>query len=107
MVDRSNLDAADVSFLGRTLPDTFKVTFHVIALGDTLECRNECWRDALAVVEHGSVELETVHGALLRLAQGAAFSLARTGSVLIRNTHTGGVVIATVRRTGWPGECHD
>lgn len=102
-VDRPNLDAADVSFLGRSLPETFQVTVHVIAPGDTLECWNECWRDALAVVEHGSVELQTVDGALLRLAEGATFSLALTGPVLIRNTHSGGVVITTVRRTGWPG----
>ena len=84
-----------VTLLGRRLPDGVERRVHVLAAGRTLQCRDDCWRTVLAVVEHGCVELVAPGGARLRLAEGAVFTLARLGPVAVRNVGNGSAVIAT------------
>ena len=80
---------------------------HVIAAGTALECRDDRWRTALAIVEHGCVELVTGSGARLRLGEGAMFSLARLGPVVLYVMGTGNAVVILIERrppTGVAGD---
>lgn len=101
-VDRPAQDATRLSLLGRTIPGTLELTVHLVACGDTMECCDESWRDALAVVEHGSIQLDTGQGACLWLTEGDAFCLALIGPALIRNTGAETAVIAAIRGTAAP-----
>lgn len=86
-----------MTLLRRSLPDTVERSVHVIADGQPLECDSR-WLDVLAVVEHGCIDLETVHGARLRLLPGDAFCLALIGPAVIRGWGATGAVVATARR---------
>jgi hypothetical protein len=85
------------SLLGRGLPASTARTVYVIAEGDWLRCDGDDWREALAVVEHGNVEIQTAHGGSLHLEKGASFCLAGLDSAVIR-TRDARAVVATVRR---------
>jgi hypothetical protein len=86
------------SLLGRALPASVARVVHEIAAGDQIRCDGDDWRDALAVVEHGTVEIQTVHGRSLHLEEGASFCLASLDSAVIRSTRDARAVVATVRR---------
>jgi len=51
-----------VTLLGRALPATVDRTVHVLDQGQTISCRGDRWRNALAVVEHGAIEIQTAYG---------------------------------------------
>jgi hypothetical protein len=85
------------SLLGRALPASVVRAVHVIAEGDRLSCDGDDWRDALAVVEHGNIEIQTGHGGSLHLDVGASFCLAGLDSAVIR-TRDACAVVATLRR---------
>jgi len=91
------------SLLGRALPASVARAVHVITEGDRLSCDGDDWRHALAVVEHGNVEIQTAHGRNLHLEEGASFCLAGLDSAVIR-TRDARAVVATIRpipyRTG-------
>ena len=60
------------------------------------------WRDAIAVLEQGSIKLELATGARLRLDERAVFSLAHMALVAIRNDGPDTAVIALGARRGVP-----
>lgn len=80
---------------------------HVIAAGMALECRDDRWRTALAIVEHGCVELVTEGGARLRLGEGAMFGLARLGPVVLHAVGTGSAVVTLIERRPRTGAAGD
>ena len=90
------------SLLGRALPASIARVVHEIAAGDQISCDGDDWRDALAVVERGSVEIQTLHGGSLHLEEGASFSLASLDSAVIRSARDAGAVVSAVRRIPYP-----
>lgn len=56
------------------------------------------WRDAIAVLEKGSIVLEHADGRRLRLDEGAVFSLSRMALAAIRNDGRSEAIIALGRR---------
>lgn len=58
------------------------------------------WRDALVLVEHGEVELETVGGACRRFAAGAVLCFTGLPLRLLRNVGPGHVTLVAVSRRG-------
>ncbi len=91
-----------VTLLGRSVPGNVERTFHVLEDGRALACDGS-WRDVLAVVEHGEVQLEAPHGGRLRLVEGDVLCFALTGPVTLRSTGISSAVLATVRRRGPEG----
>ena len=89
------------------LPAGADGSVHVIAAGTALECRDDRWRRALAIVEHGCVELVTGSGARLRVGEGAMFSLARLGPVVLYAVGTGGAVVTLIVRRPHTGAAGD
>jgi hypothetical protein len=85
------------SLLGRALPASVARVVHEIAAGGQISCDGDDWRDALAVVEQGTVEIQTVHGGSLHLEEGASFCLAGLDSAVILSTRDARAVVATVR----------
>ena len=49
-----------VTLLGRTIPDTMERAVHVLRPGWSMTAGDEAWHQALAVVEHGGIEIRTV-----------------------------------------------
>ncbi len=90
------------SLLGRALPASVARVVHEIAAGDQISCDGDDWRDALAVVERGSVEIQTLDSGSLHLEEGASFCLASLDSAVIRSTRDARAVVATVRRIPYP-----
>ena len=92
------------SLLGRALPASVARVVHEIAAGSQISCDGDDWRDALAVVEQGTVEIQTVNGGSLHLEEGASFCLAGIDSAVILSTRDARSIVATVRhityRTG-------
>jgi hypothetical protein len=86
------------SLLGRALPASVARVVHEIAAGGQISCDGDDWRDALAVVEQGTVEIQTVHGGSIHLEEGASFCLAGLDSAVILSTRDARAVVATVRR---------
>lgn len=86
-----------VTLLGRALPATVERTVHVLDQGQTISCRGHRWRNVLAVVEHGAIEIQTAYGGRAHLDEGASFFVTRLAA-LIKNTGAGHAVVATVRR---------
>ena len=85
-----------VSLLGLTLPDAMERTVHVLEPGQSITC-DDSWRNVLAVVEFGVVEIQTGCGGRLRLREGDSFCV----PALVRwieNRGAGRAVLATVRR---------
>lgn len=91
-----------VGILPGPLPAGAARAVHLIPAGRALVCRDAWWRAALAVVEHGRLELVAPTGATLLLAEGAVFTLARLGPATLRNPGPAPAVLVTVHlvRTG-------
>ena len=85
-----------VTLLGRTLPDTMERIVHVLEPGQSISC-DDGWRNVLAVVEFGVVEIQTVFGDRLRLREGDSFCVPGFATWII-NQGAGRAVVATVRR---------
>lgn len=90
------------SLLSRALPASVARVVHEIAAGDQISCDGDDWREALAVVEQGTIEIQTLHGGSLHLEEGASFCLASLDSAVIRSTRDARAVVATVRRIPYP-----
>jgi len=85
-----------VTRLGRTIPATMERAMHVLEPGQTIT--GEAWRQALAVVEHGGIEIQTAFGGRVQLGEGDSFCLPGFATWII-NRGPGRAVVATVRRT--------
>ena len=85
------------TLLGRVLPATVERAVHVFDQGQTISCDGDDWRNILAVVEHGAIEIQTAYGGRIRLGGGASFCVPGLATV-IENIGAGRAVVATVRR---------
>jgi hypothetical protein len=91
-----------VTLLRASLPGWLERRVVVIPPGGVHAYARGDWRDAIAVVEDGSVVLQDAAGGSLRLAEGAVFCLG-CQVVEIRNETRDAAVIATARRRVYPG----
>jgi hypothetical protein len=87
-----------LSFLGRPLPPAFALLVITLAPGRDRPFDPAEWRDAVAVVERGLVELEDARGDRVRLGRGAVLSLAGLRVRALRNPGGEPAVLAVVRR---------
>jgi hypothetical protein len=86
-----------VTLLGRTISDTMERAVHVLEPGQMI-AGNDAWDQALAVVEHGGIEIRTAFGGRVQLGEGDSFCIPGFATWII-NRGTGRAVVATVRRT--------
>lgn len=63
-------------------------------------CSGPEWRDAIVVLEYGSVTLVTGDGGRLPLAEGALFCLAGLGRATLRNDDDTMAMLSVARRCG-------
>lgn len=89
--------------VGRTLPASIERTIHVVTAGHPLSCADQDWRDVLAVVEHGTVEIRTRHGRTLHLDKGGSFCLLELEGAVLSTTGANHAVVATIRRVAGHG----
>lgn len=94
---------APLTLLGRALPTALASDVHVLAHDAALYC-DATWHDVFAVVEHGTFELQTTHGAWLTLHEGASLCFALTGPVVLRAAAGPHAVLASVRRSAALGD---
>lgn len=96
-------DATPVTFLGRRLPSAFDVRVVTVEPGRARPYASAEWRDAMVVVEVGSLELECVDGGRERFERGDVLMLA---GLPLRALHCGGevaaVLVAVSRRRARP-----
>jgi hypothetical protein len=85
-----------VTLLGRTIPANLQRVVHVLEPGQTIT-GDEAGPKALAVVEHGGIEIHAAFGGRVQLGQGDSFSVPRFATWII-NRGAGRAVVATVRR---------
>jgi hypothetical protein len=70
--------------------------------GAPCACTDPEWRDALAVVEHGTIVLASRGGGELVLAQGAVFSLAGLEGATLRSAGATPALVSRGRRRAAP-----
>ena len=93
-----------VTLLGRRAPPWAERSVTVIPPGTALSGAQAPWPDALAVVEHGTVEVETGLGERIRLEQGAVVCFALLGAASVRNPGPGAAVVSALRRRPSPAD---
>jgi hypothetical protein len=91
-----------VTLLGRRVPLWAERRVTVIPPGTALDGAQAPWPDALAVVEHGAVEVETGLGQVIRLEQGAVVCFALLHAATVRNPGPGAAVVSALRRRPAP-----
>ena len=87
-----------VTLRGRRVPLWAERRVTVLPAGAVLAGAEAPWPDALAVVEHGAVEVETTLGNQIRLDEGAIVCFALLHAATVRNPGPGGAVISALRR---------
>jgi len=92
--------AGALSFLGRPLPPRFALLVITLAPGRDRAFDAAEWRDAIAIVERGAIELRDGRDACLRLSRGAVLSLSGVDVRALRNPGTELAVVTVVRRGG-------
>ncbi|HZA40221.1 MAG TPA: hypothetical protein VFA00_06305 [Actinomycetota bacterium] len=89
------------SLLDRNLGWSFSRRVTVIAPGGVRAYEESDWSDALVVVEHGEIELESVHGIRRRMKRGAVLWLAGMPIEAIHNPGSEpALLVAVARRSG-------
>ena len=89
-----------LSFLGRPLPPAFELLVVTLPPGHDRPLAPAEWRDALVVVERGTVELVRARGERLRFSGGAVIALAGLPLRALRGVGRETAVLAVVRRRG-------
>jgi hypothetical protein len=92
--------AGGLSFLHRPLPPRFELLVITLAPGRDRPFAASEWRDAVAIVERGAIELEDTDQECLRLRCGAVLSLSGLHVRALRNPGTEPAVVTVVRRRG-------
>ena len=87
-----------VTLLGRRVPLWAERRVILLPAHATLPGADAPWPDALAVVEHGAVEVETELGHRLRLEEGAIVCFALLHAAVVRNPGPGSAVVSALRR---------
>ena len=98
-------DTAPITFLGRPLGPSFRARFVTVAPGATRPYDEAEWRDALVVVECGTVVLECRAGGRRSFGSGDVLWLTGMGVVALHNEGAESAVLVAVSRrsTGGPG----
>ena len=91
-------DGAPVSFVGRELPETFRVARVAIEPGGERPYVPGDWTDALVVVEAGELELECEAGSRARFREGAVLVLHPLPLRTLRNPGGRALVLTAVSR---------
>ena len=91
-------DGAPVSFVGRELPETFRVACIAIAAGGERPYLPGDWIDTLVVVEAGELELECEAGSRARFREGAVLVLHPLPLRTLRNPGGRALVLTAVSR---------
>ena len=88
----------DFSFLGRRLPRAFELRVVSVEPGcEHLYVEDE-WRDAIVVVEEGSIDLETTRGACRSFDRGAILWLTGLGLRALLNRGSEPALLSAVTR---------
>jgi hypothetical protein len=87
-----------VTFVGRLVPACVRTCLFTIAPGRERPYVGAEWRDALVVVEAGTIELECVGGARPRFERGDILFLAGLPLRAIRNVGEAPALVSAVRR---------
>jgi hypothetical protein len=87
-----------ISFLGHPLPPAFERRLLVLEPGQERAYDEAEWRDAIVVVEHGTVELELLSGVRQRFSAGDVLWLVGLGLRALHNPAGGTAVVAGVAR---------
>jgi quercetin dioxygenase-like cupin family protein len=99
------VDAEPITFLGRTLGPSFRSRTVTIAPGGTLAYDEADWRDALVVVECGTVVVECHAGGRRTFGSGDVLWLTGIGARALHNDGAESAVLVAVSRqraTGGP-----
>ena len=96
MIDDDHLERP--SFLGKPLPPTFELRLVTIPPGGVRAYQEAEWRDALVVVERGSIELETRHGRRRAFATGDMLCLVGLSLRALHNHGRESVLLVAVSR---------
>lgn len=90
-----------ISFLGRRLPPWLQLRIVELAPGDSLAYDEAEWRGAMIVIEHGTIELESLDGSRWRLQRGASLWLFDLPLCALHNVdHETAVLSSIARRAG-------
>ena len=87
-------------FLGRPLSPAFVLRVVTVAPGEVKAYRDEEWRDALVVVETGSIELETQSGSRRGFRTGDVLCLVGLALRALHNPGPDPAVLIAVSRRG-------
>ena len=87
-----------LSFLDRRVPWSFNVRVVGLEPGTLRAFDAAEWRDALVVVEHGAIELESLNGSFRRFDSGAVLWLSDLPLRAIHNRGTVAVLLLAVAR---------
>ena len=87
-----------LSLLGRPLPPAFELRVITLAPGRERPHEPVEWRDAIVVVERGSVELEGERGRRALFGGGDVMCLSGISLRALRNPGPGTAVLSVVRR---------
>jgi hypothetical protein len=82
----------------RPLPEGFSRSVFRVAPGLELDVEQGGLSDAIAVVEHGELELECRSGTCRRFGCGSMIPLARLPVILLRSVGPGALVLVAVSR---------
>ena len=91
-----------MSFLGHAPPSGFRLLLVVIPPGGERRCDTDEWREALVVIERGSVELRTVGAGRLALPRGSVLSIDRLRRSRMHNRGGTAAILAVVTRAPSP-----
>jgi hypothetical protein len=94
-----------LSFLGKDLPPAFERRVVAVASGGERVYDDAEWRDAIAVVERGEIELECSWGMRLRFRRGDVLWLIGLPLRALHNPGREPAVLVAVSRRG--GRTHD
>jgi hypothetical protein len=102
------MDTPPFSFLGRPLGPSFRATVVTLAPGATRLYDESEWRDALVLVESGTIDLECRAGGRRRFCSGAVLCFTGLGLRALHNVGAASVVLVAVsRRRPSPGSGPD
>jgi hypothetical protein len=82
-----------------SLPEGFARSVVTICVGGSVSCPGVIWGDALVVVGHGALEVETSDGSRTRFPTGAVLAVAELPASRLHNIGTEPVRLIAVRRS--------
>jgi hypothetical protein len=97
---REHSGSDHLSFLGKRLPPAFELRMVAVASGCERVYDDAEWRDAIAVVERGEIELESASGIRLQFRRGDVLWLIGLPLRALHNRGREPAVLVAVSRRG-------